>query len=37
MFCEDLRDQATKMFNYEKKEIVPLANEEEKSYEKQYV
>ena len=34
MFCKDLRDQAMKIINYEKKEMIPLANEEKKFYEK---
>ena len=36
-FCKDLRDQAMKIINYEKKEIIPLTNEEKNSYEKQKV
>ena len=36
-FCKDLRDQAMKIINYEKKEIIPLTNEEKESYEKQKV
>ena len=35
MFCKDLRDQAMKIINYEKKEIIPLTKEEKESYEKQ--
>ena len=35
MFCKDLRNLAMKITNYEKKEIIPLANEETESYEKQ--
>ena len=27
-FCKDLRNQAMKTINYEKKEIIPLINEE---------
>ena len=27
IFCEDLKDQAMKIINYEKKEMIPLANE----------
>ena len=34
-FCKDLRDQAMKIINYEKKEIIPLTDEEKQSYEKQ--
>ena len=35
MFCKDLRNQA--IINYEKKEIIPLTDEETKFYEKQKV
>ena len=28
MFCKDLKDQAMKIINYEKKEMIPLTNEE---------
>ena len=34
--CKDRRDQAMKIINYEKKETIPLTNEE-KSYEKQKI
>ena len=37
IFCKDLRDQAIKIINYEKKEMIPLTDEETKSYEKQRV
>ena len=37
MFCKDLRDQAMKINNYEKKEMIPLTDEETDSYEKQKV
>ena len=30
-FCKDLREHATKIINYEKKEIIPLTKKEEKS------
>ena len=33
-FCKDLRDQPIKVINYEKKEIMPLTDEEKESYEK---
>ena len=33
-FCKDLKDHATKIINYEKKEIIPLTDEENKSYKK---
>ena len=35
--CDDLREQATKIINYEKKEMIPLINEEKESYENQKV
>ena len=28
MFCQDLKDQAMKIINYEKEEMIPLTNEE---------
>ena len=34
-FCKDLKEQATKIINYEKKEMIPLTYEESKSYKKQ--
>ena len=37
MFCKDLRDQAMKIINYEKKEMIPLTDKETVSYEKQEV
>ena len=36
-FCKDLKDQAMKIINYEKKEMIPLTDEEKESYEKQKV
>ena len=36
-FSKDLRNQVMKIINYEKKEIIPLTNDEEKYYEKQKV
>ena len=36
-FCKDLREHATRIINYEKKEMILLTNEENKSYEKQKV
>ena len=36
-FCKDLRDQAMKIINYEKKEIIPLTDEEKESCEKQNI
>ena len=35
MFCKDLRDQAMKIINYEKKNIIPLTNEKKEAYENQ--
>ena len=37
IFCKDLRNQAMKMINYEKKEMMPLTNEETEPYEKQKI
>ena len=37
MFCKDLRNQAMKIIYYEKKEMIPLTDEETKFYEKQEV
>ena len=36
-FYKKLKEHATKITNYEKKEIMPLTDEENKSYEKQKV
>ena len=36
-FYKDLWDQAMKIIDYEKKEIIPLTDEEKESYEKQKV
>ena len=36
-FSKDLKNQAIKLINYEKKEMIPLTNDEKKSYEKQKV
>ena len=35
MFFKDLKDQATKIINYEKKEMIPLTDEEKKKRENQ--
>ena len=35
--CNDLRQHAMKIIDYEKKEMIPLTDEENKSYEKQNV
>ena len=37
IFCEDLKDQAMKIINYEKKEMISLTNEEIGSYENQEI
>ena len=36
-FCKDLKEHATEITNYEKKEMIPLTDKENKSYEKQKV
>ena len=36
-FCLDLREYATKIINYEKKEMIPLTKKEEKKYNKREV
>ena len=36
-FCKDFREHATKIINYEKKEMIPLTKKEEKKYNKQEV
>ena len=36
-FCKDLGDHATKVINYEEKEMIPTTDKENKSYEKQKV
>ena len=35
MFCRDLKKQSMKIINYEKKEMIPLTNERNESYENQ--
>ena len=37
MFFKDLKDQATKIINYEKKEMIPLTDEEKKKRENQKI
>ena len=37
IFCKDLKDEAVKVINYEKKEIIPLTDEEKESYENQEI
>ena len=34
MFSKDLRNQVMKIINYEKKEMIPLTDDENKSHEK---
>ena len=34
-FCKDLREHATKIINYEKKDMVPLTKKEEENHNKQ--
>ena len=36
-FCEDLKDQAMKIVNHERKEMMPLTGEEKESYENQEI
>ena len=36
-FCKDLRDHAMKIIDYEEKEMIPITDKENKSYEKQKV
>ena len=35
IFCKNLKEHATKMINYKKNEMIPLTDEENKSFEKQ--
>ena len=37
IFCKDLKDQAMKIINYEKKEMMPLTNEEKETHENQKI
>ena len=37
MFCKNLKEYATRIINYEKNEMIPLADEQNKSYKKQKV
>ena len=34
MFCRDLKEQARKIINYEKKKIIPLTDKEKETHEK---
>ena len=36
-FCKDLKDQAMKIINYEKKEMIPLTDEEKEKHENQKI
>ena len=37
MFCKDLKDQAMKIINYEKKEMIPLTDEDKETHENQNI
>ena len=37
MFCKDLKDQAKKIINYEKKEMIPLTDKEKEAHENQKI
>ena len=37
IFRKDLKDQAMKIINYEKKEMIPLTNEEKETHENQKI
>ena len=37
IFCKDLKNQAKKIINYEKKEMIPLTDKEKESYENQKI
>ena len=37
MFCKDLKEQAMKIINYEKKEMILLTDKEKESYENQEI
>ena len=37
VFCTDLKEQAMKIINYEKKKIIPLTNEEKERHENQKI
>ena len=36
-FCKDLREHATKIINYDKKDMIPLTRKEEKNHNNQKV
>ena len=37
MFCKDLKEQAMKIINYDKKKIIPLTDKEKETHENQKV
>ena len=37
MFCKDLKDQAMKIINYEKKEMIPLTDKEKETHKNQKI
>ena len=37
LFCKYLKDQATKIFIYEKKEMIPLTDKEKETHENQKI
>ena len=37
IFCSDLKEQANKVINYEKKEMIPLTDDEKETYENQKI
>ena len=37
MFCKDLKDQAMKIINCEKKEMIPLTDKEKETHENQKI
>ena len=37
IFCKDLKDQAMKITNYEKKEMIPLTDKEKETHENQTI
>ena len=37
MFCKDLKNQAKKIINYEKKEMIPLTDKEKETHKNQKI
>ena len=37
IFCKDLKEQAMKIINHKKKEMIPLTNEEKETHENQKI